>query len=334
MSGMSWTRALVLCWSVFVLSARAEPVTPVASSAHSPGETTVTSLQAVSSSSIDLRMRTGTGVSTGRTCGAGNEVTPSCASGASSDFSFHWVAPYDGAFTFSTRGSGTTYDTVVQVTRWVDSVVLGCNDNAGGTPQSSVTASLGQNQQVRVTVDGKGGSCGSFQLDITGVPSTCGACNTPPSPCHDPNGYCYNAACQYNLKPPGSACDDGNPCTTRDTCSASGGCQGAAITCNSPPSQCHYASGTCSNGTCVYSQKPTGSYCDDGDACTSGDVCTSYGYCAQGTRVCCDNGTLPCNGFCCEQGSYCSGEYCVSCSVYATDVTDPMRVPYCPTQYP
>ncbi|MFY2562000.1 hypothetical protein ACN469_30680 [Corallococcus terminator] len=324
MSRMNWASALSLGWSVLLLSACEQPA------AHAvplePEVATTASALGVSSSYIDLRMRTGTGVSSGRTCGSGNEVAPSCASGASSDLNFHWVAPYDGAFTFSTRGNGTTYDTVVQVTRWVDSLVLGCNDDFGGTSQSSVTVSLGKSQQIRVSVDGKGASCGAFQLDITGVPSTCGACNTPPSACHDPNGYCYNAACQYTLKPSGAACDDGNACTTRDTCGASGTCQGTAIACNAAPGQCYYGSGTCSNGTCQYTRKPTGAFCEDGDDCTTGDACTSSGYCASGTRVCCPNNTFPCNGFCCDQGTYCSGGYCESCS---SNPTISMRFPTC-----
>ncbi|MCP3105027.1 hypothetical protein LZ198_39790 [Myxococcus sp. K15C18031901] len=312
MSRMKWASALALGWSVLSLSACEQPAPPDLS--PEPEVATTPSALGVSSSYLDLRMRTGTGVASGMTCGSGNEVAPSCASGASSDFNFHWVAPYDGAFTFSTRGNGTTYDTVVQVTRWVDSVVLGCNDDFESTPQSSVTVSLGQNQQVRVSVDGKGASCGSFQLDITGVPSTCGACNTPPSACHDPNGYCYNAACQYNLKPAGSACDDGNTCTTNDTCGSSGTCQGTALLCDSPPGVCYQGTGSCSNGKCTYLRRPAGSSCDDGDSCTSGDACTASGFCASGTRVCCPNGTAPCNGSCCGTGSYCSGGTCVLCS--------------------
>ena len=66
----------------------------------------------------------------------------------------------------------------------------------------------------------------------------------------------------------GVGCDDGNACTTLDTCK-SGGCLGAVIECNDG-SGCTFDSCDPFAG-CVYT--PTTGACDDGSACTTNDVC-------------------------------------------------------------
>jgi hypothetical protein len=320
------TTILTLFWSL-ALPACEQPLVP---GDVPPVEAVVSTREAalvVSSSYIDIRSRTGTGVSLGRTCGSSNEVTPACVGSSAPEFSHHWVAPYDGAFTFSTQGPGTTFDTVLEITRWADSASLGCNDNAGGAVRSTVTVNLAANQEVRIAVDGRGVACGNFQLDIQGVPSTCGACNTPPSPCHEPNGTCYSASCVYPLKQVGAACDDSNACTLGDTCSGSGVCQGAPITCNSPPGQCYATAGTCTNGTCQYAPRQYGTSCSDGDSCTQGDYCGGNGACYSGDRTCCPNGDMVCNGYCCGSNAYCDGSACRLCSTNDPYLT--LRYPTC-----
>ncbi|MDY7228287.1 hypothetical protein [Hyalangium rubrum] len=216
----------------------------------------------VNTSYIDLRLRTGTAVAQGSTCGARNEVTPSCKSNSSaSDFSFRWMAPYTGSFTYTTHGSN--YDTVLVVTDWNSSATLGCNDNAPGGSTSGVSVNLSAGQEVSITVDGAGWSCGKFQLNITGVQLSCGACNTPPSPCHEPNGTCSGTTCQYALKAEGASCDAGPP-----------------------PDQCYESTGTCSAGQCVPNPKPAGTWCDSGNLCMV-SACNGAGQCAFVENVVC-----------------------------------------------
>ena len=245
-------------------------------------------------------------MSLGSTCGAANEVSSTCGnSGGAGDFSFKWMAPYSGNFSFTTHSS--TYDTVLQLSPWGSGTSLGCSDNADGTAQSAITMYISSGTTIRITVDGAHGTCGEFQLNITPEAANCGTnyCNTPPSPCHSPAGTCVNGACSYALLGAGTACNDGNSCTHSDTCNDSGACVGTAITCNSPPSQCHGA-GSCSNGSCVYPARPSGSACYDGNSCTSGDYCNGSGACYGGTDTCsCPNGEPPCNGVCCGLNQYC-----------------------------
>ena len=68
-----------------------------------------------------------------------------------------------------------------------------------------MTVNLAANQEVRVTVDGKGSACGRFQLNIKGVKSDCGPCNTPPSSCYERDGACMGTTCVYSLKSAGAA---------------------------------------------------------------------------------------------------------------------------------
>jgi|GEM_PF-6275389 len=269
--------------------------------------------RAVTSSYVDLRLRIGRGVAVGRTCGAANEVTPACGGGSGPDMSFHFIAPYDGAYTFVTDPIDTTdYDTVVQVTDWNSSASLGCNDNASAsTLTSSAVLNLARNQEVRITVDGKNGSCGRFMLNILVVESSCGPCNTPPGPCHSPYGVCSGATCVYAPLVAGASCNDGNACTLNDKCGATGACTGTTVGCNSPPGACYASPGTCNpaTGTCSYAARPAGTSCSDGDSCTSGDTCHG-GDCYGGPQVCCSGGGMLCNGVCCFQGDYCMGGVC------------------------
>jgi hypothetical protein len=81
-------------------------------------------------------------------------------------------------------------------------------------------------------------------------------------------------------------CDDHNSCTT-DTCDARVGCVHTPIACP-PPGQCQTGTGTCdpATGHCVYTSKPDGTGCDDGNPCTVDDTCQN-GVCTGGTPVVC-----------------------------------------------
>ncbi|MFO0755661.1 MAG: MYXO-CTERM sorting domain-containing protein [Byssovorax sp.] len=98
--------------------------------------------------------------------------------------------------------------------------------------------------------------------------------------CNPGTGQCSNPP-----KQDGSACNDNNPCTQNDACSA-GVCNGAAISCQ-PLDGCHSA-GVCNpaSGQCSNPPKPDGSACNDNNGCTQTDTCQA-GVCVGGMPVIC-----------------------------------------------
>jgi hypothetical protein len=107
----------------------------------------------------------GSPVATNTTCGSTNQApTPSCAYSAAPDHTYFWTAPSSGTFTFTT--SGSSYDTLLHIYNSSNGAALGCNDDSGGTLQSSLTLSLSAGQQIRIVVDGYAGNCGGFRLNI------------------------------------------------------------------------------------------------------------------------------------------------------------------------
>ncbi len=138
-------------------------------------------------------------------------------------------------------------------------------------------------------------------------------------------GVCLVAACGAGpdgkfacvTKPKDGACDDGDVCSSLDTC-AQGACKGgAAVTCDGD---------TCNAGTCDpkagCGKTPKDGACDDGDACTADDTCQG-GVCKSGAAKPCDDKN-PCTidscdakigcvaapsaeGSPCEDGNACTG---------------------------
>jgi len=81
---------------------------------------------------------------------------------------------------------------------------------------------------------------------------------------------------------PGTACDDGDACTTDDICAA-GACVGEPVVCEAPEDPCLVATCDPETGLCATDAAPDGTPCDDlnpgsrGDACRAGvcvGVCT------------------------------------------------------------
>ena len=95
-----------------------------------------------------------------------------------------------------------------------------------------------------------------------------------------------------------SLCNDGDACTTVDTC-ISGNCLplGNDVICDDGK-QCTVDS--CDvNGGCIFSKKQTGTLCDDGLLCKELDFCKSDGDCAPGPQnINCDDGNLCTQGDC------------------------------------
>lgn len=179
-------------------------------------------------------------------------------------------------------------------------------------------------------------------------------CDQPPTSCHVEPGVCAAGSCVYSLEPPGAGCDDGDPCTSVDTCSAAGACAGTPLLCNAPPLPfCSDAStshqfdvnGTCSNGNCTYTSTdaPCSLGCDSTTGLCRGDPCAtalcdqppSQCYQAQGScsgGICsyplkpvgsdCDDGNLCTQSDSCSAAGVCSGAAVVCNSPPASTCVD------------
>jgi hypothetical protein len=115
----------------------------------------------------DLGAGLGSPLTTDSTVGKANDHLPSCVPSSNApDITYTWTAPSAGNYTFSTFGS--SFDTVLEIRNNKTSASLGCNDDSGGTVQSTVVANMSSGQTVLVVIDGYGLQSGSFQLSITG----------------------------------------------------------------------------------------------------------------------------------------------------------------------
>ena len=117
---------------------------------------------------------------------------------------------------------------------------------------------------------------------------TCGS----PQSCFAPGVCIPGTGCQSAPLPVGTACDDGNPCTTGSTCNSLNQCSGGTPTLSCPaPSQCLFnavpqnISNVC-QCPMVFPPRADGTPCEDNDLCTTNSVCIGGG-CAGGSPVSC-----------------------------------------------
>lgn len=135
----------------------------------------------------------------------------------------------------------------------------------------------------------EGASCDDGDLCTYEGKCKSGKCESKVTPCGD-NNPCTKDECDAKLGclypnvGPGTGCDDGNVCTSGDTC-AEGACAGKAKKCDDTnpctDDSCDLATG------CTYTDNANA--CTDGNECTAGDVCTK-GICAPGLTKNCDDG--------------------------------------------
>ncbi len=129
---------------------------------------------------------------------------------------------------------------------------------------------------------------------VGGEAKTCAAADD----CHV-DGECdpKTGECSDVQAEDGAVCDDGQACTTADTCSA-GACAGEAVVCDDglacSVDACDEASGACAADmakcSCV-----TDADCSDGNACNGQEVCgTDDKLCRLGTAVACPSSADPC----------------------------------------
>ena len=173
-------------------------------------------------------------------------------------------------------------------------------------------AGIGQNIDTIVVGDTCPATCtGGAALDCNdNNPCTDDSCDPATgcvhtdntSPCNDGNACTTNDTCGggscHGGAPP--VCDDGNVCTT-DTCDPATGC---VFTNNTNPCNDGNActtNDTCGGGTCNGGPPPV---CDDGNVCTT-DTC------APATGCVFTNNTVPCSdGNACTTGDTCGGGVC------------------------
>lgn len=120
----------------------------------------------VSLADEDLGSLTGDAVATGNTTGARDDWTPACETEDSTagDYTYAWVAPSAGTWSFDTTGSD--YDTILGVYAW-DRSSLGCDDDGAADEHGSlVTLPLEAGQMVIVSVDGYASISGNYTLSI------------------------------------------------------------------------------------------------------------------------------------------------------------------------
>ena len=162
---------------------------------------------------------------------------------------------------------------------------VACNDQDPCTINDQCTAGVCAgapvdcNDQVPCTND----QCIGGVCDNSIVPGFCiiaGVCYTDGSP--NPQDGCQSCQSASNAVgwTAGNTCDDGNPCTTNDTCLPGGGCTGTPVVCPDDGNPCTLE--TCVSGTCTTAQ--SSGTCDDGNPCTVGDTCVNL-TCQAGTGL-------------------------------------------------
>jgi len=171
-----------------------------------------------------------------------------------------------------------------QVPQMLDASGLGLDSGSGAEVGDLEDAAAGPSDAATPSPDAGAAEAGEGpDADTVGPDAGCGRCEAPPDDCHAKVGRCQDGRCVYDFVE-GAACDDRDPCTVDDTCTA-GTCLGTPMPCLTPPSptclsatqlRTHDQQGTCSGGLCVYAKKTI--TCSSG-GCQSGacqtDPCAS-----------------------------------------------------------
>jgi hypothetical protein len=131
-----------------------------------------------------------------------------------------------------------------------------------------------------------GGTCDDGNLCTSNDTCVNGICTGGPPPTCADSDSCTVDGCVAGLGclhiPITGICDDGNPCTTGDTC-ATGICIGTPINC-SDSDPC--TDDACSGGLCSHTFNTAP--CNDGNLCTTADTC-SNDVCVGGPATNCDD---------------------------------------------
>ncbi len=101
-----------------------------------------------------------------------------------------------------------------------------------------------------------------------------------PNVCDPATGVCFPEPVDD-----GKVCNDENPCTVKDVCSA-GVCLGVALNCPDDDDVCTVAVCDPGPGKCVQAPADSGVPCDDEKHCTVDDACDGLGQCAGAPKDC------------------------------------------------
>ena len=180
---------------------------------------------------------------------------------------------------------------------------VGCNTNhTACVVHLTTTGTACQDDSMLTTGD----ICNPLGL-CEGTPLPNCACPALP-----PRTQCFTLGCSeqtglctVKLNGTGTPCNDNDPLTTNDVCSALGVCAGTLVSgCGCPvlPSssiECGHLG--CAQGgveACIFTADPVGTLCDDHNAQTTGDSCTALGACVGTPIDHCTCPTLPNNTQC------------------------------------
>ena len=154
-----------------------------------------------------------------------------------------------------------------------------CNGSQLATYDASGVCQGGRCVYTPQSVSCGTGGCsnGACQTDPCGSIT----CNQPPSVCFTNSGTCSQGSCSYGYAD-GATCDDGDACTTNDSCDT-GVCRGTPKACVNPPAnscqdantaKIYSASGSCSAGNCSY----TYNFVTCAAGCSGAGLCNGSGW--------------------------------------------------------
>ena len=139
--------------------------------------------------------------------------------------------------------------------------------------------------------------CNGTTLACNPNPCDAVSCANPPNNCYESTGTCAAGVCSYEFKAAYAACEDGNLCTTGDTCDGSGSCVSGTAKVIDDTNPCTADACNTSTGVVTHDNLGDGSSCEDGNLCNGAETCTS-GVCTQGQAKSCS--TPPAGG--CYEG--------------------------------
>jgi len=132
-----------------------------------------------------------------------------------------------------------------------------------------------------------------------------GSCVPGPALDVDDGNVCTDDTCDSSLgavnTPNTGICDDGDPCTTGESC-LDGSCQGGTAPDCNDGNPCTTDSCDATGTGCVNANNTA--TCDDGDACTDADTCAN-GLCVPGDPVACDDDNI-CTDDSCDSVTGCA----------------------------
>ncbi|MFO0747628.1 MAG: hypothetical protein U1F43_18460, partial [Myxococcota bacterium] len=207
----------------------------------------------------------------------GAATTSSVAGNGSGDLCPEYACP--------TGACSGAWDPLLATCTFAATNGLGCDDlNLCTSGETCASGVCGGGQTV---------SCDDGIVCTTDTCSPQTGCAHPNAPsstaCDDQNPCTANDHCSAGSCVSGGAtsCDDGDACTA-DACAPETGCTHVAKTCTALD-QCHDV-GTCNpqSGVCSNPAKPDGASCDDHSACSADDQCQA-GAC-RGAALSCDDG--------------------------------------------